>query len=49
VLCVGWKSIAGEHRGDGNVFYAIEGNTCKSVRIRERTWGDHVEFVGRCQ
>ena len=49
VLFVGWKSMAGEHPRDGDVFYTIEGNTCKSVRIRERTWGDHVEFVGRCQ
>lgn len=49
VLFVGWKSKAGVNPADGDVYYTIEGNTCKSVRIRERTWKNTVQFIGNAQ
>ncbi|MGC9450047.1 MAG: thrombospondin type 3 repeat-containing protein [Oceanipulchritudo sp.] len=49
VLFAGWKTMAGDKPANGDVYYTIEGNTCKAVRIRERSWNDHVEFVGNAQ
>ncbi|MBC8293836.1 MAG: hypothetical protein H8E45_11870 [Proteobacteria bacterium] len=45
VLFVGWTSIAGATPAAGDMFQTIEGNTCNSVRSRERDWSV-VDFVG---